>query len=353
MKLMISLLGFGKVGRQFVKLVRSKEQDILSWHGIEAQFVAVSSSRGFISDPTGLDIDVLTGMAIREENLAEHPLFVPYDQKNRIDGSLPEVSSKDCVRVLVAAASSDFHTGEPSLSVMKSAISRGWHIASMEKSPLVVAFDELTDMAKKFGVKIRYSGATAAGLPAIDIAKISLAGSKVLSIEGILNATTNYVLTLMSEDGVSYEEALSMARAHGYAEPDPTRDVMGIDTAMKILLIANAAMGCRKKLSDVKITGITHITPRDVASWAVEQRTLKMIGKAWREDDDVKIEVAPMAVPYYDLFAKVNGSGKAVRFVTDLFGELVLSVQEGGPVAAAGSGFKDILNIFRSLQGRV
>ncbi len=353
MKLYISLLGFGKVGRQFVKLVRSKEKDILNWHGIEAQFVAVSSSRGFVADPTGLDVDLLAGMAIREENLAEHPHFTPFDSKNRIDGLLPEVSSKDCVKILVAAASSDFATGEPTLSVMKAAISRGWHIASMEKAPLVVAFDELTEMAKKFGVKIRYSGATAAGLPAIDIAKISLAGAKVLSIEGILNATTNYVLTLMSEDGVSYEEALSMARAHGYAEPDPTRDVTGIDTACKILLIANAAMGCRKKLSDVKITGITHITPRDVASWAVEQRTLKMIGKAWREDDDVKIEVSPMAVPYYDLFAKVNGSGKAVRFVTDLFGELVMTVQEGGPVAAAGSGFKDVLNIFRGLQGRI
>lgn len=353
MKLYISLLGFGKVGRQFVKLVRAKEQDMLDWHGIEPQFVSVSSSRGFVADPTGLDVDVLTGMAIREENLSCHPDFVEYGAKNNLDGILPEVSSKDCVKILVAAASSDFETGEPTLSVMKSAISRGWNIASMEKAPLVVAFDELTDMARKFGVKLRYSGATAAGLPTIDIAKISLAGAKVMAIEGILNATTNYVLTLMSDDGVSYEEALSMARAHGYAEPDPTRDVMGIDTAMKMLLIANAAMGCRKKLSDVKITGITHITPREVAKWAVEQRTLKMIGRAWREDDDVKIEVTPMAVPYYDMFAKVNGTGKAVRFITDLFGELVVTVQEGGPVAAAGSGFKDVLNIFRSYQGRI
>jgi homoserine dehydrogenase len=158
---------------------------------------------------------------------------------------------------------------------------------------------------------------------------------------------------MMSEDGVSYEEALSMARAHGYAEPDPTMDVTGMDTACKILLIANAAMGCRKKLSDVKVTGITHITPRDVASWAMEQRTLKMIGRAWIEDDDVKIEVSPMAVPYYDIFAKVNGSGKAVRFVTDLFGEMVITVQEGGPIAASGSAFKDVLNIFRELQGRL
>lgn len=353
MKLYVSLLGFGKVGRQFVKLVRAKEQDILNWHGIEPKFASVSSSRGYVANPEGLDIDVLAGMAIREQNLAEHPDFVPYGTKDRMDGILPEVAGKDCIKVLVAAASSDFETGEPTLSIMKSAIARGWNIASMEKSPLVAAFDELTEMARKFGVELRYSGATAAGLPTIDIAKISLAGSKVMAIEGILNATTNYVLTLMSEDGISYEEALSMARAHGYAEPDPTRDVMGIDTACKILLIANAAMGCRKKLSDVKITGITHITPRDVASWAIEQRTLKMIGRAWREDDDVKIEVSPMAVPYYDMFAKVNGSGKAVRFVTDLFGELVVTVQEGGPVAAAGSGFKDVINIFRSFQGRI
>ena len=353
MKLYISLLGFGKVGKQFVKLVRSKEQDIMDWHGIETHLASVSSSRGFVSDASGLDLDVLTGMAIREENLAEHPNFVPYDGKNRLDGILPEVASKDCIKVLVAAASSDFNTGEPTLSTMKAAISRGWNIVSMEKAPLVVAFDDLTEMAKKFGVKLRYSGATAAGLPTIDIAKISLAGAKVMVIEGILNATTNYVLTLMTEDGISYEEALSMARAHGYAEPDPTRDVTGMDTASKMLLIANAAMGCRKKLSDVKVTGITHITPRDVASWAIEQRVLKMIGRAWREDDDVKIEVSPMAVPYYDMFAKVNGSGKAVRFVTDLFGELVVTVQEGGPVAAAGSGFKDVLNIFRSYQGRI
>ena len=171
-----------------------------------------------------------------------------------------------------------------------------------------------------------------------------------MAIEGILNATTSYVLTLMSEDGICMKRHCRW-RGRTAMPSDPTRDVMRSHRLQDPP--DRRQRWATEELSDVKITGITHITPRDVASWAIEQRTLKMIGRAWREDDDVKIEVSPMAVPYYDMFAKVNGSGKAVRFVTDLFGELVVTVQEGGPVAAAGSGFKDVINIFRSFQGRI
>ena len=138
----------------------------MDWHGIETHVASVSSSEvSFRTLRNARALTMLTGMAMRERTWRSIRSSLPYDGKNRLDGILPEVASKDCIKVLVAAASSDFNTGEPTLSTMKAAISRGWNIVSMEKAPLVVAFDDLTEMAKKFNVKLRYSGATARAFP--------------------------------------------------------------------------------------------------------------------------------------------------------------------------------------------
>ena len=348
MQIEICLFGFGNVGREFVRLLGRKAPYLKARHGFEPRVTAIVTRRGGIRARSGFDWPVLADLA-NVGTLSEEDGFVGGDPDD-LDMWLPQ-GSAGSVRVLVDATWSDLDTGEPALSRLKEAARRGCHLVSLNKAPLVADFDGLAHAAREAGVRLKFSGATAAGLPTIDTVRVSLAGAQVDSIEGVLNSTTNYILTAMSDSALSYDEALRRSRALGLAETDPERDVSGIDTACKILILANAAMGARKRLSDVKVTGITEVTSRQIAYWAVQGRTMRLIGRAVRAGDDVSIEVKPTPVPYKDFLAQVTGDGKGVRFVTDMFGELTIVGGAGGPSAAASSALKDLVNLVRAVEG--
>lgn len=348
MQIAISLYGFGNVGREFVRLLNRKMPYLKSRHGIEPRVVSIVTRRGGVRSESGIDWPVLVNLA-NAGTLSEQEGFVG-SAPDDLGRWLPPEESGD-IRVLVDATWSDLITGEPSLSRLKEAARRGCHLITLNKAPIVADFDGMVQAAREARVRLKFSGATAAGLPTIDTVRVSLAGAEVHSIEGVLNSTTNYILTSMSDNALSYEEALRRSQALGLAETDPERDVSGIDTACKILILANAAMGARKRLSDVKVTGITEVTSRQIAYWAVQGRTLRLIGRAVRAGDDVSIEVKPTPVPYRDFLAQVTGDSKGVRFTTDIFGELTIVGGAGGPSAAASSALKDLVNLARAVDG--
>ena len=348
MQIAICLYGFGNVGREFVRLLNRKAPYLKSRHGLEPRVVSIVTRKGGIRAESGIDCPVLVNLA-NAGTLSDQEGFVGGDPSD-LDAWLPPMRAGD-VRVLVDATWSSLDTGEPALSRLKDAARRGCHLVTLNKAPLVADFDGMAQVARESGVCLKFSGAAAAGLPAIDTVRVSLAGAQVDSIEGVLNSTTNYILTAMSDDGLSYEEALRRSRAMGLAETQPERDVSGIDTACKILILANAAMGARKRLGDVKVTGITEVTSREIAYWAVQGRTLRLIGRAVRTADDVGIEVKPTPVPYKDFLAQVTGDSKGVRFATDVFGELTIVGGSGGPSAAASSALKDLINLAKAVGG--
>lgn len=165
-------------------------------------------------------------------------------------------------------------------------------------------------------IEIRYSGATAAALPTLDIYNNSLLGTEINYIEGILNGTTNYILTTMYEKEVSYLEALKEAQEKGIAEKNSDLDIRGIDSACKILLIANSIYGKNLSLKDVNIIGIEHITKDQIRKASEENKVIKLIAGAYKNRDNINIEVKPKFIDKNHYFANVNGKNKAILYST-------------------------------------
>lgn len=200
-------------------------------------------------------------------------------------------------------------------------------------------------MAGRSNALLKISGAAAAALPTIDLLDHSLLGCKVLKLEGILNATTNYLLDAMTARGIGFEEALREAQAGGFAEADPRNDTEGWDTAAKLLLIANFGLGLDLAMEDVSVTGIQSVTQREIEAWRADGLVPKLIGSLAYENDEVLADVAVRTYPLADPFAHVGGKSKAIRFSTDAMGETVSISHGPEPLATAAAALKDFEQI--------
>jgi homoserine dehydrogenase len=190
------------------------------------------------------------------------------------------------------------------------------------------------------------SAATAAALPTLDVGLSCLAGTEVLAAEGILNGTTNYILTRMHEDGSLYAEALAEAQTMGVAEPDPSLDVEGRDTANKILLIANEVFEAGLSLQEVAVEGITKVSPQDIQRAKDGGKVIKLIGKVEKKDGSILASVAPTALPANHPLASVRGTEKAISYLTDTMDRVTVSGGKSNPLGAAAALLKDIIRIY-------
>jgi homoserine dehydrogenase len=223
------------------------------------------------------------------------------------------------------------------------------HVVSLNKGPFVLAFWELSRRAAEKGVALKLSGATAAALPTVDIATYCLAGATISKILGILNGTSNYILTRM-EAGLTFAEALREAQDMGIAERDPSLDVGGWDTANKLLILTNVALGTNLRLEDIEVQGITDITPQDVRAAREAGHVIKLLGQAERDESGVRASVRPVTLPREHPLAAVTGTTKAVHFETDTMGSLTVIGGRSDPRAAAAAALKDIINLATSGQ---
>ena len=217
-------------------------------------------------------------------------------------------------------------------------------IVSANKGPFVLFYDELFKKAQEKGCGLHISAATAAALPTLDVGLTSLAGSRILSAEGILNGTTNYILTEMRNNGTSYADALKEAQRLGIAETDPSYDVEGRDSANKIILIANRVFGQTLGLADVAVEGITAVSPEDIEGATRSGNVIKLIGAIERVNGELRLSVAPRALDQNHPLAFVNGSEKAITYVTDTMGSVTVMGGKSSPVGAAAAMLKDLIN---------
>lgn len=331
------LMGFGNVGRAFFQMLEEKALHIQQRYGLLLEIKAIFKSGGGVFSASGIrQGDIREAL---ESGLSGHPLWKP--------GLSLEVVLKDSERgVLVECTPSNFETGEPGLRHIRLALDNSWNVATANKGPLAVDWRGLQEKAERNGLALKFSGATAAALPALDVGLHSLAGTRIQAIEGILNGTTNFILTRMSQ-GISYAEALSEAQAKGIAEHDPSLDVGGWDTAVKLLLIANATMGHNLGLKDVAIEGITDI-PHHLLERAKKGRmALKLLGRARYEEGRLKAEVAPALLDRSHPLFGVDGTNKGITFITDSMGAITVTGGKSDPRGAAAALLKDIINIYR------
>lgn len=261
-----------------------------------------------------------------------------------------ELAQRAQADILVEASPTNVVDGEPGLTHIKTALKRGMHVVTANKGPLVVAFAELRDLARSQGLRLMYGPATAAALPTVSVGTYELAGAQVTKIEGILNGTTNFILTQMRDRGVTYQEALQEAQRLGIAETNPTLDVEGYDTANKLLILANTLMGGSLRLSDVEREGITQLSVEQVQAAHESGKAIKLIGSALWEGGRLRAVVNPTELQAGHPLAKVDGTEKGVTFHSDLLGTLTVTGGASGRIPAAASILRDLLNLVREAR---
>lgn len=341
----LALIGFGTVGQGLVEILDARGQDLRDRYDLEVRVTAVNDvQRGCVYDADGLPPRALLDAVAADGTL------------RGVAGEHTDWDALATVReapadIVAELAYTDLNTGEPALSHVRAALEAGRHVITTNKGPIALRYPELAELARRHGVRIEAEGTVMSGTPALHLGTELLAGAGVRKIEGILNGTTNYILTRM-EEGLDYDSALREAQQKGYAEADPTGDVEGIDAAGKVVILANRVMGASLTMQDVTREGISGLSPSSVEEASARGERWKLIGSVERTGAGVTASVGPRRLPGSHPLAAIGGATNAVTYTTELLGEVTLSGPGAGKEATGYALVEDLLAIHRAKAGR-
>jgi homoserine dehydrogenase len=233
---------------------------------------------------------------------------------------------------------------EPTRDYVLRAMEAGRHVVTANKQLLSQHGEEVFDAARRGGVQLRFEGAVAGVVPAIRVMAETLAAAHIERVHGIVNGTTNYILSQMAATGATYEEALAEAQELGYAEADPTEDVTGKDAAAKMAILARLAFSAAVRLDQVSYEGIERITPDDIAYARELGLSLKLVGSAERVDGAVAVHVYPAFLYAEHPLASVNGAFNAVTIESPAITEITLSGPGAGGIQTASAVLGDVIS---------
>ena len=327
----IILCGFGVVGQSLVKLFDSRSKELYAKYGLKPRVVGVFDSKGSAVDQSGLKLDKL--IQIKKE----HGTVKNYSNiKNSMSGI--EMLKNVEADVLIETTASNYKDAEPGMTHITTAMKKGMHVISVNKGPLALAFPSLMELATYNQVMLRFSGTVGGGTPILDYAKNSLSGERITSFAGILNGTTNYILSNMST-GLSFDEALKDAKNKGYVEADESLDLDGLDAAAKLVILANWVMGMKVTMPDIKCIGIRKVTTEDIKKAAKNNCSVKLIASC-----DKELIVNPKELSNDDPLC-VNGTLNAIAFTSEHSGTQTIIGKGAGGTETASSILRDLLDI--------
>lgn len=329
------LVGFGIVGTGVAKVLDEKARELAQDHGLEVKVVAVCERDGCIVDEKGIGLKQTLRLKAAGK-LENHPAWSK-------EKSLSVIQSVPA-DVVIEVTPTNIKTGEPGLSHIQAAFKSGKNVVTSNKGPLALRYWELAEAARKAGRHLLFEATVCGGMPTMNMVRHCLQLNRISSIKGILNGTTNYVLTKMHENNMSFAAALQEAKELGYAEADPTYDIEGIDAAAKLVILANAIMGMKKSYADVKRTGISDVTMEAVALAKANDFVIKLIG----EVNEESLSVAPRLLHKLHPL-NVGGTLNALLFEADLAKEVIVIGRGAGQIETASA----ILNDLVELGGRI
>jgi homoserine dehydrogenase len=332
----VVLIGFGNVAQGLLSILQQRSDDLRVRYGFNPRIVGIATrSRGTIFDANGIAPRVLL-------NLPEQGWQIP---NARDDLSTLALIQQPEVDVVIEASPSNFETGQPALDYCYAALQASKHLILVNKGPLIADYTGLKACAEQTGVGLYFEGTVMSGTPSLRLAQEALAGCKITRLQGILNGTTNYILSQM-ENGMTYGDALKLAQEHGYAETDPTADVEGWDAAGKLVILAAAVFGIKLKLAEMKVSGISGITSTNVQAASANGERWKLIAEATPEGGSVR----PVKLPISDPLAGVTGATNAVTYTTDFLGDVTLIGAGAGRIPTGFALLSDLLAIHRSMK---
>jgi homoserine dehydrogenase len=329
----LSIIGFGAVGQGVARAFINK-LDELKKSGIDLNVVAISDSHGSCVNPEGIDLEAALQRKVETGSVATSKT------------SSIEVIKDVEHELMIDVTPTNIDDGEPGLTYILEAFNRGRHVVTSNKGPLALKYRVLCDEAKKNGVRFRFEASVGGAMPILNLAKDALAGNRIIGIEGILNGTCNYILSRMFEEGLAYKHVLGEAQELGIAETDPTYDVEGIDTACKLVILANSIFGMDVTYDDVEITGITKITAEALMLAGAEGMVIKLIGEV-RDGDDAILRVAPRLVPKSHPLV-VGGTLNVALLKTDMAGPISVTGRGAGSMETASAILSDVIAIYKS-----
>jgi homoserine dehydrogenase len=330
--LRLIIVGFGVVGQSFAKLILSRAADLYNTYGVNPRVVACVDKKGAVVCPSGIDLQKLLDIKKIKGTVVDYRS----EGSKSLDYDIVEQTDSD---VLLELTSTNLQDGEPGISNIISAMRSGKHVITANKGPLALAFPSLLELANYNDVMLRFSGTVGGGTPILEFAKRCLKGDRILSFKGILNGTTNYILTKM-EEGLSFENALRDAKEKGIAEANPELDIDGYDAAAKVSIIANWVMGMKKTIHDVESTGIAGVTLERVGEARKRNNSLKLVGMT----ENKKLIVGLVEVSKLDPIC-VNGTLNAVTFSSEHSGQQTIIGRGAGGMETASAVLRDLIEI--------
>lgn len=329
----IILIGYGIVGQSFTKLLLSKLVDLSNLYGMKPRIVACVDNKGSAIDTSGLDIQRLLEIKKNKGTVGEY-----YNNKTSRLEPLQIIENIDA-EIVLELTPTNLTDGEPGLSHITSAMKYGKNVITVNKGPLSVAFSSLIELANYNGIMFKFSGTVGGGTPILEFAKRCLKGDRIVSFKGILNGTTNFILSKM-EEGLTFKNALKDAQIKGYAETVPSLDIDGFDAAAKLVIMANWLMGMKVALEDVDRNGITKVKTQEVTKAIKKGNAIKLIASC----ENKRLVVKPMEVSKLDPIC-VNGTLNSVTFSLEYAGNQTIIGRGAGGIETASAVLRDMIEI--------
>ena len=319
-KIKIGLLGLGTVGSGVYKLIEKQKEEFCKKAGADVEIVKI----------------LVHNMEKKREGV--DPSLLTDNWRDIIDN--------DEIQLVIEVMGGI----EPARTMILDALNAGKNVVSANKDLIAEHGKELLDAAEEHGVDFLFEAAVAGGIPIIRPLKQCLAANEIDEVIGIMNGTTNYILTKMFEDNMDFDEALAKATELGYAEADPTADVEGLDAGRKVAILASIAFHSRVVFDDVYTEGITKISAKDVAYAKEFGSVIKLLGVAHNREDGIEVAVYPMMLPKNHPLASVRDSFNAVFVHGDALDDAMFYGRGAGELPTASAVMGDVIDIIRDIQ---
>ena len=337
----LARIGFGNVARSLARLLLRKQDLLRSQYDITFSFTGISTGRhGFAVNPEGLDIEEALGLVESGKSVSPLSTF-------QVDNSLSVIKHSNA-QVMFENSPVNTQTGQPALDHIRTALELGMHAITANKGPVVHGYRELTALAKSKGKTFGFESTVLGGSPVFSVFRETFPLAELSSFKGILNATTNIILSRM-ENGESYEDAVKYCQSVGVAETDPTNDVDGWDAAIKVAALVTVLMDTPFTPQQVNPIGIRGITPDMISKASLESKRYKLVCSVEKAGDQINAHVAPELVDASSPLYGMMNSSTGISFRTDVLPDYSITVSEregmaGGPVETAYGLFADFVN---------
>jgi homoserine dehydrogenase len=355
------LIGFGNVARRFVRLLDERAEELRRDHLLEPRVVAIATSRhGAARDAAGLDIAralelVEQGGSLTSLDARAGGRTAPSGPVAAVDvirQAAREARASGSIRPLVVVETTvlDVKAGQPAIEHVRAGLGEGAHVITANKGPVAFAYAELDALARAAGRAFLFEGAVMDGIPIFNLVRETLPAVRVSGFSGVVNSTTNFIITAM-EGGQAFAAALSEMQAAGIAEADAGLDVDGWDAAAKAAALANVLLGAKTTPREVERSGIGHLTVDEVRAIVARGKRLKLVARGRRSDAGVSVRVGLEEVPADHLFATLAGQQNALVLETDLLGEFAVVQLGGGLTQTAYALVSDLVALAAVAQG--